>query len=368
MSTSVRARGRAPGGGIVVVLSGFPRRSETFALPELTALDRAGLLRAVFATKPGDGRSPQPDAEALAGRVQVLPDGDADTQGAIIAAALGQVPPMAVHGYFAHHPAAVAERAALRLGVPYGFSVHARDARVVPETTLRRRARDARCVVTCNTDVHEALTNVGAAPALVPHGVDLRRFTAAPRAAGHVMRILAVGRLVRKKGFHVLLHALASLEGEWTLRVVGDGPEAATLQALARELGIAARVHWHGGCSHAELPDLFRDAQVVVAPSVVDESGDRDGLPNVVLEAMASERPVIATWVGAIESAVIDGETGVLVAPDDAAALTRALDFAARRPDAAHALARRARRLVEQRYDVNACARRFVNTLSEAYV
>lgn len=368
MSTSVPVPRRAATGGIVVVLSGFPRRSETFALPELTALDRAGMLRAVFATKAGDGRSPQPDAEALAARVLVLPDGDADTQGAIIASALGDAAPMAVHGYFAHHPAAVAERAATRLGVPYGFSVHAKDARVVPEPTLRRRAEQARCLVTCNSDVHEALTRMGVAPALVPHGVDLRRFAAAPQPPGDDLRILAVGRLVRKKGFHVLLHALAGTPGDWNLRVVGDGPEGPALQALALELRIAARIQWHGACSHAELPALFREARVVVVPSVVDETGDRDGLPNVVLEAMASGRPVIATWVGAIESAVVDGETGVLVPPDDPVALAQALDFAARRPEAAHALARRGRRLVEQRYDVNACARRFVNTLAEAYV
>jgi glycosyltransferase involved in cell wall biosynthesis len=102
-------------------------------------------------------------------------------------------------------------------------------------------------------------------------------------------------------------------------------------------------------------------------PSIVDDAGDRDGLPNVVLEALASERTVVATRIGAIESAVVDGETGLLVAPEDDRALADALEQVARRGDLARDLARRGRRLVERRYDVSVCARRFTETLAAAY-
>lgn len=354
-------------GGVVVVLSGFPRRSETFALAELTALDEAGMLAAIFATKPGDGLSPQPGAERFAARVIVLTPGSVDAQAATIVQTLHGRRPLAVHGYFAHHPAAVAARAAAVLGVPYGFSVHALDARRVPADELRLRAARAACVVACNVDAQDEIARLGVTPSLIPHGVDLARFEATRRNTAGAFEVLAVGRLVAKKGFDVLIDALALARQPWTVRIVGEGAEGAPLRARARALGVEPRVVWHGGCTHAELPALYAAAQAVAVPSVVDASGDRDGLPNVLLEALASARPVVATNAGAIASAIVDGETGRLVAPGDAAALAGALDALVRDAAMADRLAGGGRALVETRYDVRACAARFSATLAEAY-
>lgn len=354
--------------GIVVVLSGFPRRSETFALGELAALDRAGLLLAAFATKPGDGLTPHPDAAAVAAHVTVLPEGTAAVQADAIVERLNGLRPLAVHGYFAHRPAEVAACAAGRLGVSYGFSVHAKDARVVSAAVLGARAAAADCVVACNTDALAQVARLGVTPRLVPHGVNLHRFTPVPPPSRKCLNILTVGRLVRKKGLHVLLPALAQVRAAWTLTVVGDGVEGPSLTAMAEALGIASRVTWHGSCSHAELPAHYARAHVVAVPSIIDEAGDRDGLPNVVLEAMASARAVIATHVGAIPSAVVDGETGSLVPAGDPPALAAAIERLAERGDMACALAANGRRMVEQRYDAAACARRFVDTLAAAYV
>lgn len=365
MSTDGRPAS-GPAAGVVVVLSGFPRRSETFALAELAALERAGLLRAAFATKPGDGLPPHPDARRLAGRVTLLPHGEPAAQADAIVRRLKGLPPLAFHGYFAHQPAEVAACAAARLGVPFGFSVHAKDARVVPAARLKARAERARCVVACNTDAQAEIVRLGVTPRLVPHGVNLSRFVPTPLPAS--LEMLAVGRLVQKKGFHVLLRALAGTSAPWSLRVVGDGPEAPGLRLLAEQLGVAARVTWLGSRSHAELPALYAGARVVAVPSIVDEAGDRDGLPNVVLEAMAAERAVVATRAGAIEAAVVDGETGLLVPPGDASALAVALDTLAAREDLSRRLAARGRRLVEARYDVTVCARHFADTLAAAYV
>lgn len=353
--------------GVAVILSGFPRRSETFALPELTALDQAGMLMTAFATKPGDGLSPHPDSERLSPRVRVLKRGTVDEQASEIIQALGSRRPRAVHGYFAHHPTAVAARVAGRLGVPYGFSVHAKDARTVPHEELGPRAAGARCVVACNTDAQAEVAKCGVTPTLIPHGVNLGRFSASPLPASDECRVLAVGRLVPKKGFHVLLEALAAVRAAWSVRIVGDGPEEAALRSLADALGIGPRVTWHGSASHADLPALYRAAHMVVVPSVVDQTGDRDGLPNVLLEALSSERPVVATRAGAIESAIVDGHSGLLVPASDAAALAAAIDIVAHRPDTARLIARGGRQLVERRYDVTACVRRFTETLAAAY-
>lgn len=353
--------------GVVVVLSGFPRRSETFALAELHALDQAGQLLSVFATKPGDGLAPQPGAERFVSRVTVLPPGNVDTQAGAIVRHLQGHQPLAVHGYFAHHPAAVAARAAAVLGVPYGFSVHALDARRVPADELRRRAAAAACVVACNVDAQREIARLGVMPCLVPHGVDLERFAATPRRVGGPFEVLAVGRLVPKKGFDVLIEALALAGQPWTVRIVGDGPEGAALRDRARALDVASRLTFHGGCTHSALPALYAAAQAVAVPSIVDAAGDRDGLPNVLLEALASARPVVATGAGAIASAIVDGHTGRLVAAGDARALAAALDSLALNTALADRLAGGGRILVETRYDVRACAARFSATLAEAY-
>ncbi len=353
--------------GVVVVLSGFPRRSETFALAELDALARAGVLLAAFATKPGDGLPPHADAARLASYVTWLSPGDADAQARESIDTLDGRQPSAVHGYFAHTPADVAERASRRLGVPFGFSVHARDARKVPAGELRERAARAAAVVTCNTDVHDSLAAIGIAAELVPHGVNLARFSPTPLAVTSPIRLLAVGRLVPKKGFDVLLQALALVNTPWRLELVGDGPELSRLLELAERLSIIERIAFNGAMTHETLPRLYAEAHAVVVPSVVDGSGDRDGLPNVVLEAMASGRLVIASRAGAIASAVRDDETGWLVPSGDAAALAARIDGLAADPGRAVALAAAGRACVEREYEGRSCARRFVDVLAARY-
>ena len=190
-----------------------------------------------------------------------------------------------------------------------------------------------------------------------------------PSGPGPV-RLVSVGRLHWKKGHHHVLAAVARLRDDGvaaTLRIVGDGPDGASLRSLAESLGIGSRVTWHGSASHADLPALYAAAHLVAVPSVIDEAGDRDGLPNVLLEALACERPVVASRAGAIESAIVDGATGLLVPPGDAGALAAAIETVAGRTDLARAVARGGREVVERRYDVTACARRFAETLEVAY-
>jgi glycosyltransferase involved in cell wall biosynthesis len=357
------------GPGIAVVVSGFPRTSETFALPELAALAERGMLARIFATKPGDGRDPQPGCRQLMPFVELLSPGTAEEQGDAIAARLRGRQVSGIHAYFAHHPADVAACAASRLEVPFGFSVHARDLRKVDSGTFAVRAARAACILACNHDVARDLHAAGAPARLVPHGVDRRRFRPTEPTArpDRPLRLLAVGRLVEKKGFDRLLCALVATCDQATLRIIGDGPERERLGRIVELLRLDERVTFAGACTHRELPLEYASADAVVVPSVIDGSGDRDGLPNVVLEAMASARPVIATRVGAIDSAVQHGATGLLVAPNSVAALCDAIDQLAARPERRRAMGRSAAERVAREFDLARCVRRFTEAVETAY-
>lgn len=365
-----------PAARVLAVVSGWPRLSETFAANELGALHRAGMLAGIAATKPGDASLVQPGLAELEPLVTCLPDGDAEAQADALAALAQRIDAGvdagvdAVHGYFAHRPAEVAMLAAERLGVPFGFSVHALDLRKVEPAELRRRAATAAVVVTCNTDALAALGAEGVNAHLVPHGVDLQRFVPAAAVAAEPrdVRLLAVGRLVEKKGFSTLLDAMALLADlDVDLTIVGDGPDRAALESQIARLGLDRRVTLRGRTTHAELPGWYRDADVIVVPSVVDSRGDRDGLPNVVLEAMACGRPIVASDVAAIASAITADVDGVLVAPADADALAGAIRAVGSDPIRRAALGTAARHTAEQRFELDRCSRRFCELLTEAF-
>ena len=354
-------------GKIVMVLSGFPRRSETFALNEILALDQRGALAAIFATKAGESVATQPASKALRGRVHVLKEGDCARQAEEMTGLLQGAAIAGVHGYFAHAPAEVAERVATQLGTSFGFSIHARDARKVAADVLSARARKAACVVACNHDVADELRNSGANVHLVPHGVDLERFVPQPFPEMKVLKLLAVGRLVEKKGFHVLIAAAAQLRTPFQLNIVGEGPEEKRLTEMIRSCGLESKIRLCGPKTHDDLPEAYRQAHVLVAPSIVDQTGDRDGLPNVVLEAMACGRPVIASNVGAIASAVIHDETGLLTQGGNAESLAAAIDLLAEQHSMLEQLGMQARERVQRDYDVHRCTERFHNLLRSAY-
>ena len=352
---------------IAVVVSGFPRLSETFAVNELLAFAKRDALVALFATKPGDGAQPQLGSERLSELLTVLPNDTADRQAAIVADALKNRHVKAVHGYFAHQPAEVAWLAAERLRVPSGFSVHAKDARKISSSELGIRAKRAACVVACNSDVAATIQKTGARAHLIPHGVDLERFKASPLPASGILKILAVGRLVEKKGFHFLIEAVSRLKFPFQLRIIGEGPEQQRLAHMISAYHLSDQVKLCGPRTHDQLPKEYARAHVVAVPSIVDTAGDRDGLPNVVLEAMASGRAIVASNAGAIDAAVRDNETGLLLPPADACSLALALARLGHDLPLRARLAVAARAHVEQHYEMNGCSERFCHLLEEVY-
>jgi glycosyltransferase involved in cell wall biosynthesis len=352
---------------IAVVVSGFPRLSETFAVNELLALAERDALVAVFATKPGDGTRPQLGSERLSELLTVLPNDTAERQAEVVADSLKDQNVKALHGYFAHQPAEVAWRAAERLRVPSGFSVHAKDARKISGNELGARAKRAACVIACNSDVASTIQQTGARVHLIPHGVDLQRFQPSPLPASKTFQILAVGRLVEKKGFHFLIEAASRLKFPFQLRIIGEGPERERLAQMIVAYELSHHVRLCGPRTHDQLPEEYARAHVVAIPSIIDQAGDRDGLPNVVLEAMASERAVVASNAGAIAAAVRDNETGLLLPAADPLSLALGLTRLAQDLPLRVRLAVTARQHVEQHYDMKSCGERFCHVLEEVY-
>jgi glycosyltransferase involved in cell wall biosynthesis len=354
--------------GIAMIVSGFPRHSETFLLGELLALEEQNFLAALFSTKPGENGNVQPESDRLLRKLQLIPAGTAAEQAAFVSAQLKDKNVAGLHGYFAHTPAEVAQLTANTLNVPFGFSTHARDARKVAQETLAHRSKHASCVVACNSDVAKDFEQTGSNVYVLPHGVDLNRFSPQPKQPSATTHVLAVGRLVEKKGFDVLIAAAGRVKTSLTLTIVGDGPERERLQQLVNASHLDSVVQFHEAVTHEHLPSLYAAADIVVVPSVQDSSGDRDGLPNVVLEGMACGRPVIASDISAINSAVTHGATGLLVAPGNAVNLAESIDFLSTHPEVRTTLSKNARAKIEQDFDVQHCANNFHKLLREVYV
>ena len=298
-----------------------------------------------------------------------------------------------LHAAFAHAPASVAHFVHLLTGLPFSFAAHAKDLYTSPPDLLARKIADARFVLTCSASAASALAAIAGPDAakvlLAYHGVDTGRFAPpnappdappatppdvqagpalAARPAGEgepagpgpaPLRVLAVGRLVAKKGYPVLFEALAALARQGSrinLSVIGEGVDRPQLEAMVDNLGLSTVVRFLGAQPHQQVAAAFRQADVFVQASVVLGNGDRDGVPNSLLEAMASGLAVVASDVAGIPEVVAPG-CGVLVPTGDPRALASSLALLADDPGLRERLGRAARDHVAARFDRAACAR-----------
>lgn len=243
-----------------------------------------------------------------------------------------------LHAHFALAQTEVAMAAAALLGCPFSFTAHARDIYATP-SALAEKMRAASVVVTCTGYNVEYLRSL--CPDLPPshvrlvhHGVEvapqvLTHPAAAPPEKDEPPTILAAGRLVEKKGFDTLVDACALLSTRgvaFRCRIFGDGPLEDTLARAITAAGLASSVELPGWAPAGHLLTEMRKATVFAMPSRVTEGGDRDGIPNVVLEAMAARLPVVATCVSGIPEAIRHEATGLLVAAGNAKELADALE------------------------------------------
>jgi glycosyltransferase involved in cell wall biosynthesis len=240
--------------------------------------------------------------------------------------------PVHLHVHWAHAPATVAFLAHRIAGIPWSLTTHAKDLYTLPASDIADRCGQAIFVATCTAANARYLTDVIGVPpdkvTLCRHGVRLDRFDSGRRSP-QAGRILSIGRLVPKKGFPVLIHACAFLRQrgvDFHLDLVGDGLIADELKGLVVECGLTGNVTFHGARPQPELVAFYEQATVFALAPAVQANGDRDGIPNVILEAMACGTPVVTAAISGIPEVVVDNETGLLVPPDDPSALADALE------------------------------------------
>jgi len=361
---------------------GFPRISETFITNEVLELERLGLNIEIYSLKRPEGAGRQPMAAEVRAPLQYLPEKivlslflllpvhawlflrrparywkclrwtlqrcaqsrSTSTLRRFFQAGYlvgwhlrgRQIPHY--HAHFCHGPATVAMFVSWLTGSTYSFTAHAKDLYLTDPQILRTKMLHASFALTCTGFNQGYMENIsqGACPIhLVYHGIDVERFTRGNhsqvvpmRGRGkdgeHLPMILSVGRMVEKKGFDTLLRAYALMRDQglrFRAVIFGDGEKRAQLEALVEELQLEEIVEMPGSILQDELVEAYRQADVFALPCQILENGDRDGLPNVLVEAAAMEVAIVSTDVSGVPELVDDGVNGFLVPSRDPQAL-----------------------------------------------
>jgi glycosyltransferase involved in cell wall biosynthesis len=369
------------GAHVAVVLKGYPRLSETFIAQEILALQRRGLRQHLISLRQPTDRKTHPLHEAIDAPVTYLPEylhleprrvlsawrtvrkwrsylaarrlwladlrrdrtrnrirrwGQALVLAAELPAGINHL-----HAHFLHTPASVARYVSVLTGLPWSVSAHAKDIWTTPAWEKREKLSSCAWAVTC-TGVGakhlSALAEEAGAPSgrveLLYHGLDLSRFPPAPERSlrdgsnsREPVRILSVGRSVAKKGYDDLLLALAALPADlaWHFTHVGGGALSRRLKKQAERLGIADRISWRGSLAHDDVVAAYRESDMFVLASKIARDGDRDGLPNVLMEAQSQGLACVSTDVAGIPELIEHDRNGLLVPSADPAALSAAL-------------------------------------------
>jgi glycosyltransferase involved in cell wall biosynthesis len=265
-----------------------------------------------------------------------------------------------LHAHFASSATTVARVAAALAKISFTFTAHAKDIfhESVDAEELRRNLRAAAATITVSDfNVAYLRDSFGASAARlrrIYNGIHLDRFAFRP-AEDRPPKIVAVGRLIEKKGFGDLIDACALLARdavEFQCEIIGEGESAPRLQAQIRRLGLLERVRLLGPRPQAEVIERVQSAAVCPAPCVVGADGNRDGLPTVILEAMALGTPCISTDVTGIPEILRDGETGLMVSQRNPADLAKALRRLLHDAPLRQRIAAAARALIERDFDI----------------
>ena len=389
------------------VLKRYPRFSETFIVNEILAHEAAGQPIEIFALRPieeshfqdilgrvrapvtrlpdkvknaetlwrllHDARSRLPDAWTALAEMEGL-DGQDVAQAILLALACRDRGIMHLHAHFGTVATTVARLAARLAGITYSFTAHAKDIYFDYDETvdLDLKLRDAGHVVTVSdynvTYLRERFGAAAQRVSRIYNGLDLTRFPFSEPAAEST-DILAVGRLVEKKGFHILIEAIRLLRADGRdvrCRIIGGGEEAEHLAAQVAAGGIGDAVELLGPRPQGEVIALMRSAAVLACPCVVGRDGNRDGLPTVLLEAMALGTPCVATDVTGIPEIVRDGQTGLIAPEGEPEALASALARLVDDPALRQQLAARARAAIESDFDIAVNAARLRAVFAQA--
>ncbi len=364
---------------VAIVLKGYPRLSETFIAQEIHQLEQLGLPITLYSLRHPTDTKRHPVHDEIKAKVFYLPEYLHQEPLRVLRSwfsarrypgykrALGrfvkdlkrdwtrnrvrrfgqalvlavEMPPATdfVYSHFLHTPSSAARYAAIIRGVEWGFSAHAKDIWTISEWEKTEKIADAAWGVTCTESGCEHLNGLDydgpRKVALVYHGIDLSRF-AAPDGERRLadgtnvddpVRIVSVGRMVAKKGYDDLIEALARLPGDlsWKFIHIGGGELGSELKQLAESAGISDKIEWRGAQSQGDVKTALKEADIFALMSKIDVTGDRDGLPNVLMEAQSQNVVCIATNVSAIPELIRHGETGYLVEPEDADGMSQGL-------------------------------------------
>ena len=403
-------------GRVAFLLKGYPRLSETFIAQEILALERRGLEILIVSLRHPTDLTTHPIHRLIRAAVLYLPEylyqeprriwrgwlrsrrhpGYREARAAWLAdlwrdptpnrvRRFGQALVLAaelprnihhLHAHFLHTPASVARYAAIITGLSWTVSAHAKDIWTIPAWEKREKLAEADWVVTCTDMGRSHLTSL--APrvdtvALCYHGLDFQSFPAAPlRSAGgdgsdprYPVILLSVGRLVAKKGYDDLVTALALLPAglEWKFVHIGGGALGSALRRQAERLGLSRRIEWRGALAQPDVLAGYRRADLFVLASKLAKDGDRDGLPNVLIEAQSQRLACVATNVSGIPELIEQGVTGLLTPPNDPVALAQRMAELirdpARRADLGTAGERRVRSVFAMEAGIDMLARHF---------
>jgi len=373
------------------ILKRYPRFSETFVVNEILAHEREGVKIDIFALGPVEDTHFQDGISRVRAPVTRLEHKHykPETVWLLIQTAFERLPNFAeklarakcavyeltqsisvaleiqnrgiqhLHAHFGTQAATVARLAADFAGITYTFTAHAKDIyfRYAEPTRLDMKMRDAFATVTVsdyNLAYLQQQYGKDAEKAVrIYNGMDLSKFPY-NEFTSRERHILAVGRLVPKKGFSVLIEALSLLKKQnirMHCTLVGGGPLYEDLSARTEALDIADTVTMVGPMPQPDIIRLMKNSNMVVAPCVISDDGDRDGLPTVLLESMALGTPVISTQVAGIPELVIDGETGLCVPSENPQALAEAMARLLDDHDICRTFSRNGRALIEGEYD-----------------
>ncbi|MCK6423493.1 MAG: glycosyltransferase [Burkholderiaceae bacterium] len=384
---------------VVYFVSLFPCWSETFIVREILALMRRGVEVRIVSLKPPSESLVQSDAQGLLDRV-FYPVSPARNAWRVAKACLthplrearsliellrhlGGRPeslakslvvwwrtlglvdelrdwaPQHLHAHWATYPSTSAMWMAERLGLPFSFTAHAHDIFLEDQLLGPKLAR-ARFAVTISDFNRRFLARErGHAAALGMHvihcGVSPQGFAFQPEGREPRL-VMAVGRLDEIKGFPDLIEACGLLQQrgvDFRCEIIGEGPLRGRLEAAIARLGLQDRVRLLGARQQEEVRALLYRASVFVLPSVVTDSGDRDGIPVALMEAMAAGLPVVSTQVSGIPELVIDDDTGLTAPEHDPALLASRIERLLADPALGQRLARRARALVQAQFDID---------------
>jgi colanic acid/amylovoran biosynthesis glycosyltransferase len=279
-----------------------------------------------------------------------------------------------VHAHYATYPALAAWWSWRLADIPYSITPHAHDI-FIDQSFLARKVTDARFVIAISDYNRRFLARYGAGRRtpihLVRYGIEPAAYPFRPRGipADGPVRTLCVAALKEYKGHAVLFRALANggpRLARIELHLVGGGELREHLGRLAEDLGIAGQVNFHGSRQEQEVIEHLDRADLFVLPSIVDRDGSMEGLPNVLIEALACGLPVVTTRLSGIPELVIDGVTGALAEPGDPRALEAALDRVLAQPDAARSWAQAGRRKVLQEFDLKDSSRKLAELFTAA--